>query len=113
MHGFRPALAAWVGGRVTELEVTHHPRPRGASKYGLTRTYKVLVDLITLKFISGFSTRPNYVFGGFGLANLPLGFLALDVLAYRALVLPPYERTPLVFLLMPLLFTPTLSPLTR
>src|SRR5947207_3265401 len=109
MHRFLPVLAQWVGGRVTELEVTHHPRTRGASKYGLLRTYKVLVDLITLKFISGFSTRPNYVFGGFGLANLALGFLAFDVVAYRVLVLRHYEATPLVFVMMLLLITGTLS----
>ncbi len=109
MHRFLPVLAAWVGGRVTELEVRHHPRTRGASKYGLTRTYKVLVDLITLKFISGFSTRPNYVFGGFGLASLALGFLAFDVVAYRVLVLRHLEATPLVFVMLLLLITGTLS----
>src|SRR5204862_2915167 len=109
MHRFLPVLAAWVGGRVCELEVRHHPRTRGTSKYGLTRTYKVLVDLITLKFISGFSTRPNYVFGGFGLANLALGFLAFDVVAYRVLVLRHYEATPLVFVMMLLLIPGTLS----
>jgi glycosyltransferase involved in cell wall biosynthesis len=109
MHRFLPVLAAWVGGRVTELEVTHHPRTRGVSKYGLTRTYKVLVDLITLKFISGFSTRPNYIFGGFGLANLALGFLAFDVVAYRVLVLRRLEATPLVFVMMLCLITGTLS----
>jgi hypothetical protein len=109
MHRVLPVLAAWVGGRVTELEVTHHPRTRGVSKYGLTRTYKVLVDLITLKFISGFSTRPNYIFGGFGLANLALGFLAFDVVAYRVLVLRRLEATPLVFVMMLCLITGTLS----
>lgn len=109
MHRFLPVLAAWVGGRVTELEVAHHPRARGASKYGLARTYKVLVDLITLKFISGFSTRPNYIFGGFGLANLALGFLAFDVVAYRVLVLRHLEATPLVFLMLLFLITGTLS----
>jgi glycosyltransferase involved in cell wall biosynthesis len=109
MHRFLPVLASWVGGRVTELEVTHHPRTRGVSKYGLTRTYKVLVDLVTLKFISDFSTRPNYVFGGFGLASLALGFLAFDVVAYRVLVLQRLEATPLVFLMMLLLITGVLS----
>ncbi len=109
MHRFLPVLAAWVGGRVTELEVTHHPRTRGLSKYGLTRTYKVLVDLVTLKFISDFSTRPNYIFGGFGLACLALGFVAFDVVAYRVLVLRRLEATPLVFLMMLLLITGTLS----
>jgi glycosyltransferase involved in cell wall biosynthesis len=109
MHRFLPVLAAWVGGRVTELEVAHHPRTRGASKYGLLRTYKVLVDLVTLKFIGDFSTRPNYVFGGFGLVNLALGFLALDVVAYRVFVLRHLEATPLVFLMVLFFITGVLS----
>lgn len=109
MHRFLPVLAAWVGGRVTELEVAHHPRTRGVSKYGLTRTFKVLVDLITLKFISDFSTRPNYIFGGFGLASLVLGFLSLDVVAYRVLVLRRLEATPLVFLMVLFFITGVLS----
>jgi glycosyltransferase involved in cell wall biosynthesis len=100
MHRFLPVLAAWVGGRVTEMEVTHHPRTRGVSKYGLTRIFKVLVDLITLKFIGDFSSRPNYIFGGFGLLNLALGALAFAVVAYRVLVLRHLEATPLVFLMV-------------
>src|SRR5438445_763505 len=100
MHRFLPVLAQWVGGRVTELEVAHHPRTRGASKYGLLRTYKVLVDLITLKFIGDFQSRPNYVFGGFGLLSLMLGFLSLGVVAYRVFVLRRLEATPLVFLMV-------------
>lgn len=109
MHRFVPVLAAWVGGRVTEIEVAHHPRTRGVSKYGLLRTYKVLVDLVTLKFIGDFSTRPNYVFGGFGLLNLMLGFLSLDVVAYRVFVLGRLEATPLVFLMLLFLITGVLS----
>ncbi len=109
MHRFLPVLAAWVGGRVTELEVTHHARTRGVSKYGLLRTYKVLVDLITLKFVGDFSTRPNYIFGGFGLLNLVLGFLSLDVVAYRVFVLRRLEATPLVFLMVLFFITGVLS----
>ena len=100
MHRFLPVLAAWVGGRVTEMEVAHHPRTRGVSKYGLLRTYKVLVDLITLKFIGDFQSRPNYIFGGFGLLSLMLGLLALDVVAYRVFLLRRFEATPLVFLMV-------------
>ena len=100
MHRFLPVLAAWVGGRVTEMEVTHHPRTRGVSKYGLLRTYKVLVDLITLKFIGDFQSRPNYIFGGFGLLSMMLGLLALDVVAYRVFLLRRFEATPLVFLMV-------------
>jgi glycosyltransferase involved in cell wall biosynthesis len=109
MHRFLPVLAAWVGGRVTEIEVTHHPRTRGVSKCGLTRIYKVLVDLLTLKFISDFSARPNYIFGGFGLLNLALGFLSLDVVAYRVLILRRLEATPLVFLMLLFFITGILS----
>jgi glycosyltransferase involved in cell wall biosynthesis len=100
MHRFLPVLAKWVGGRVAELEVAHHHRARGESKYGLLRTYKVLVDLITLKFIGDFQSRPNYIFGGFGLLSLMLGFLSLDVVAYRVFVLRRLEATPLVFLMV-------------
>jgi glycosyltransferase involved in cell wall biosynthesis len=100
MHRFLPVLAQGVGGRVTELEVVHHPRTRGVSKYGFLRTYKVLVDLITLKFIGDFRARPNYIFGGFGLFALMLGFLALDVVAYRVFVLRRLEATPMVFLMV-------------
>ena len=100
LHRFLPVLATWVGGRVTEMEVTHHPRSRGTSKYGLLRTYKVLVDLITLKFIGDFQSRPNYVFGGFGLLSLMLGLLSLAVVAYRVFVLRRLEATPVVFLMV-------------
>ena len=109
MHPFLPVLAAWVGGRVAEMEVAHHPRTRGVSKYGLLRTYKVLVDLVTLKFVGDFSSRPNYIFGGFGLASLMLGFLALDVVAYRVFVLRRLEATPLVFLMVLFFITGVLS----
>ncbi len=109
MHRFLPVLAAWVGGRVTEMEVAHHPRTRGVSKYGLLRTYKVLVDLVTLKFVGDFSSRPNYIFGGFGLASLMLGFLSLDVVAYRVFVLRRLEATPLVFLMVLFFITGVLS----
>jgi glycosyltransferase involved in cell wall biosynthesis len=100
MHRFLPVLATWVGGRVTELEVAHYPRTRGVSKYGLLRTYKVLVDLITLKLIGDFQSRPNYIFGGFGLLSLMLGFLSLGIVAYRVFVLRRLEATPMVFLMV-------------
>lgn len=109
MHRFLPVLVAWVGGRVAEIEVGHHPRRHGASKYGLFRTYKVLVDLLTVKFIGDFSARPNYVFGGFGLVSLALGAAALAVVAYRTLVLRHLEATPLVFLMVVLFLTGVLS----
>ena len=66
MHRFIPALASWSGARVTECVVHHRPRTAGIAKYGLGRTFKVLLDLITVKFLGSFSTKPIYVFGGLG-----------------------------------------------
>lgn len=66
MHRFIPALASWGGEKVTEIEVNHRPRRTGKTKYGLARTFKVILDLITVKFLASFSTKPIYVFGGLG-----------------------------------------------
>ena len=109
MHRFLPVLAAWVGGRVTEVEVSHHPRIHGTSKYGLMRTYKVIVDLITLKFIGDYSSRPNYVFAGAGLISLTLGILAFGIVAYRVLILHHIEATPMVFMMVLFIMTGVLS----
>lgn len=66
MHRFIPLHAKWSGARVAELEVSHHPRKQGRSKYGLGRTFKVLLDLITVKFLGDYSTKPLYFFGSMG-----------------------------------------------
>ncbi len=66
MHRFIPALASWGGERVTEMVVNHRPRTTGVAKYGLNRIFKVILDLITIKFLASFSTKPIYIFGGFG-----------------------------------------------
>lgn len=66
MHRFLPALAHMAGARVAEIEVRHHPRRRGKSKYGLVRAFKVLIDLMTVKFLSSYATKPGYLFGGAG-----------------------------------------------
>ena len=65
LHRFLPICASWNGAKVTELAVNHRPRIFGKSKYGLGRTYKVILDLLVLKFLSDFSTKPIYFFGGF------------------------------------------------
>jgi len=100
MHRYLPVLTAWVGARIGEVEVNHRARAAGKSKYGLLRVSRVLVDLITIKFIGDFSTRPNSVFGGFGLVSLLLAAAAFAVTAYRALVLGRVEATPLIFLMV-------------
>ena len=66
MHRFIPIYAKWAGARVTEMVVAHHPRLEGKSKYGLMRTFKVLLDLVTVKFLGDYSTKPLYFFGGLG-----------------------------------------------
>jgi glycosyltransferase involved in cell wall biosynthesis len=66
MHRFIPALASWVGGNIDEIEVNHHPRTTGQSKYGLSRTGRVILDLITVKFLLRYSTGPMQMFGKIG-----------------------------------------------
>ena len=66
MHRFIPALASWSGAQIAECVVNHRPRTAGVAKYGLGRTWKVILDLITVKFLGSFSTKPIYIFGGLG-----------------------------------------------
>lgn len=75
MHRFIPAVASWYGVSMAEVETTHHPRLRGKSKYGLSRTIKVILDLITVKFLQSFSTKPLQFFGPIGLLSSAAGFL--------------------------------------
>ncbi|MFL5627258.1 MAG: glycosyltransferase family 2 protein [Ktedonobacteraceae bacterium] len=76
MHRFLPAYAALVGAKIAELEVTHHARRFGVSKYGISRTVRVLLDLITVKFLGSFGTKPMYAFGIPGLGAVVLGLIA-------------------------------------
>jgi len=69
MHRFIPALASWSGAKIAEMPVNHRPRTAGKTKYGIGRTLKVVLDLITVKFLGSFSTKPIYIFGGLGLAS--------------------------------------------
>jgi hypothetical protein len=75
MHRFIPALASSLGARVAEVKVNHNPRKYGRSKYGISRTIRVTLDLITIKFLLSFLTRPLQIFGLWGLTFLGLGFL--------------------------------------
>ena len=67
MHRFIPAIASWHGAQITEMVVNHRPRIHGATKYGLVRTLKVVLDLITVKFLGGYGTKPIYLFGAVAL----------------------------------------------
>ena len=86
-HRFLPALAAVVGDRVAEIEVAHHPRVHGKSKYGISRVSKVFLDLIALPFMLRFFNRPIRFFGGLGLAFGAAGSAVLGYLAYQRLAL--------------------------
>jgi len=77
MHRFIPAVASWYGVRIAEVETVHHQRLRGKSKYGISRTMKVVLDLITVKFLQSFSTKPIQFFGPVGIVSGFLGFLIL------------------------------------
>ena len=86
MHRFLPALAYQAGARITEIPVAHHPRAAGKSSYGLGRTFKVLLDLLTVKFLSVWSTKPSYVFGGSGAVLCLLGTAFVTWTAYEKIV---------------------------
>lgn len=76
MHRFIPILAHWRGARCAEVVVRHHPRVHGTSKYGISRTFRVILDLITVKYMIQYLTSPMKLFGGIGLASLLLGGLS-------------------------------------
>jgi hypothetical protein len=106
MHRFIPALASWSGASIAEMVVNHRPRTAGVAKYGLGRTLKVVLDLITVKFLGSFSTKPIYIFGGLGLASA-LGAIAAGlVVTYQKLVHSfAMNRNPLLVLTAVLITT--------
>lgn len=95
MHRFIPIYASWAGARVTEIPVDHHARTMGKSKYGISRTVKVVFDLMTIKFMASYQTKPIYVFGTFGM----MAFLLAAVAGVWAIVLKFYGTS---FILTPL-----------
>jgi glycosyltransferase involved in cell wall biosynthesis len=76
MHRFIPVLMMQAGARVLQVPVAHHPRTAGQTKYNLTRTFRVVLDLITVKFLGSYVTRPMHVFGSAGLVAIGLGLLS-------------------------------------
>ncbi len=83
MHRFIPIYASWTGARVTEMVVTHHPRVAGQSKYGLARAYKVMLDLLTVSFLGGYSTKPIYFFGKPAIFLCSAGFFAAGFFVFE------------------------------
>ena len=99
MHRFIPALASWAGARIAEVPVNHRPRTAGKAKYGLGRTFKVVLDLITVKFLGSFSTKPIHIFGGLGvLCFLGAGLSGLVVLYMKFANNFSMNRNPLLIL---------------
>lgn len=76
MHRFIPIYASWQGAKVTEIPVEHHARVHGVSKYGMERIVKVVLDMIVVKFMADFATKPIYIFGGFGVLSILLSGMA-------------------------------------
>jgi len=99
MHRFIPIYASWVGARVSEIPVEHHPRTMGKSKYGLSRTLKVVFDLMTIKFMASYQTKPIYVFGSFGM----LAFLVSVVAGLYAIFLKVFHKADFVQTPLPIL----------
>ncbi len=104
MHRFIPALARWGGEKVAEVVVNHRPRTTGKTKYGLSRTFKVVLDLITIKFLASFSTKPIHIFGGLGFLCFLGSFLAgLTVVIMKLAVNFSMNRNPLLVISMMLM----------
>ena len=99
MHRFIPALARWGGEKVVEMVVNHRPRTTGKTKYGLSRTFKVVLDLITIKFLASFSTKPIHIFGGMGFLCFLGSFLSgLTVLGMKVFENYSMNRNPLLII---------------
>ena len=99
MHRFIPAIASWVGAKVLEVKVNHRARQFGTSKYGIGRTSRVVLDLITVRFIQSYMSRPMHVFGLTGLGCFALGFAVSAWLAVSRVVWgTPLSDRPLLLL---------------
>lgn len=99
MHRFIPAYASWRGARVAEMQVNYKPRSWGKSNYGISRAFSVILDLVVIKFLYQYMTRPIHFFGGLGFLSLTAGFIAgFASLALRLLNIKHIVETPLPIL---------------
>lgn len=99
MHRFIPIYTSWMGGRVTELVVNHRPRTSGSSKYGLGRVFKVVLDLLLVRFFDRYLTKPIHFFGGAGLISILLATIS----GFYALYLKFFEHVSFITTPLPLL----------
>jgi glycosyltransferase involved in cell wall biosynthesis len=105
MHRFIPAIASGMGSRIAEVKVNHRPRRFGTSKYGISRTLRVILDLMTVKFLLSYATRPIQVFGMLGIISGSLGFfIALIMTIQRQFFGVPLGNRPLLLLAVLLIF---------
>ena len=105
MHRFIPAIAYERGAQIAELKVNHRPRLRGKSKYGIMRTLRVVLDLLTVKFLASYSTRPAHVFGPIGFLSVMAGFaMGLYLTVQKLIYGLPIGGRPLLLLAILLIF---------
>ena len=105
MHRYIPAIASWMGVRVAEVPVRHHSRKYGKSKYGVSRTIKVVLDIITVKFLLSYSQRPIQIFGVLGLFSSTVGFIMTAYLIImRIFFRQPLSERPLFILSIFMIF---------
>ena len=106
MHRFVPIYASWQGANVTEMIVKHRPRKFGKSKYGISRTFRVILDLVLIKFLERYSQNPIHLFGGFGLLNFLLSFISFVLMIYykfwggKSFIQTPLPQLVVLFFLM-------------
>lgn len=101
MHRFVPIFAAWQGARVAEVVVRHESRRYGRSHYGIFRVFKIILDLLVIKFLESTSQKPMYLFGGFGFASFACGLAAFGLMLYfKASGLYFFTQTPLPMLVV-------------
>ena len=99
MHRFIPIYAQWIGARVSEIPVRHRPRTHGSSKYGMNRVFKVILDLMVVKFLLSYSQKPIYVFGGLGFVMILGAFFS----GVYAIYLKFFRGTSFILTPLPLL----------
>ena len=106
MHRFIPAIAVWHGAKITEIKVNHRERKFGKTKYGISRTFRVVLDLLTVKFLTKYLTRPMHFFGGVGIFSFALGAISficalyLRFIGYATLIETPLPLVGVFFCLM-------------
>lgn len=104
MHRFIPAYAKYAGAKVTEVSVNHRSRKKGLSKYGLNRTLKVILDLITVKFLGDYATRPIYFFGGLGFFFVIISVLIAVFVLYQKFMWDVWVHKNPLFILAVMIF---------